>query len=70
MRQPIIAWGISQATQSDWSMARSINIIPGVSVLEYYLQTGDEPGGKFGELSALELNPDVDAVLFRILYDF
>lgn len=38
--------------------------------LEYYLQTGDEPGGKFGELDALELYSDVDAVLFRVLYDF
>ena len=38
--------------------------------LEYYLQTGDEPGGKFGELEALEIYPDVGAVLFRVLYDF
>ena len=38
--------------------------------LEYYLQSGDEPGGKFGELQGLELYPDVDAVLFRVLYDF
>jgi hypothetical protein len=38
--------------------------------LEYYLQSGDEPSGKFGELKGLELYPDVDAVLFSILYDF
>jgi len=38
--------------------------------LEYYLQTGDEPTESFGELSSLELFPDVDAVLFRVLYDF
>lgn len=38
--------------------------------LEYYLQSGDEPNGKFGELEDLELYPDVDAVLFRVLYDF
>ncbi|OED44226.1 hypothetical protein AB833_01930 [Chromatiales bacterium (ex Bugula neritina AB1)] len=38
--------------------------------LEYYLQTGDEPAGKFGELETLELYPDVDAVLLRVLYDF
>jgi hypothetical protein len=38
--------------------------------LQYYLQSGDEPDGKFGELEGLELYPDVDAVLFSILYDF
>ncbi len=38
--------------------------------LEYYLQSGNEPDGKFGELEGLELYPDVDAVLFRVLYDF
>lgn len=38
--------------------------------LEYYLQSGDEPDGKFGELESLELYPNVDAVMFRVLYDF
>ncbi len=38
--------------------------------LEYYLQTGDEPAGKFGELSNQELYPDVDAMMLRISFDF
>lgn len=38
--------------------------------LEYYLQTGAEPDNKFGDLLELDLYPDVDAVLFRVLYDF
>lgn len=46
-------------TSNSWSVA-----------LEYYLQTGAEPASKFGELQQLELFPDVEAVMFRILYDF
>jgi len=38
--------------------------------LEYYLQSGDEPEGKFGELSNQELYPDVDALMLRVVYDF
>ena len=37
---------------------------------EYYLQTGDEPANKVGALNDLELYPDVEAVMFKILYDF
>lgn len=37
---------------------------------EYYLQTGDEPGGKVGVLNQLELFPDVEAVMVKVLYDF
>ena len=36
---------------------------------EYYLQTGDEPSGKFGELDNQELMPDVDAILIRFNFD-
>lgn len=46
-------------SNSSWSIAA-----------EYYLQTGDEPGGKFGELNNQELFPDVDAFMVRIVYDF
>lgn len=38
--------------------------------LEYYLQTGNEPDGTFGELTRQELYPDVDAVMLRVVYDF
>ncbi len=38
--------------------------------LEYYLQTGNEPDGTFGELTRQELYPDVDAVMLRVSYDF
>lgn len=38
--------------------------------LEYYLQSGEEPANTVGELSQLELFPDVEAVIVRILYDF
>lgn len=37
---------------------------------EYYLQSGNEPVGKIGDLQELELYPDVDALMFRLLYDF
>lgn len=37
---------------------------------EYYLQTGDEPDGKFGELLNQELFPDVSAIMLRFNYDF
>ncbi len=46
-------------SKSSWSIAA-----------EYYLQSGDEPGGKFGELKNQELFPDVDAFMVRIVYDF
>lgn len=46
-------------SSSSWSIA-----------LEYYLQSGDEPGGKFGELLNQELFPDVDAMMVRLIYDF
>ncbi|MFK8078650.1 MAG: DUF3570 domain-containing protein [Granulosicoccus sp.] len=46
-------------TSNSWSVA-----------LEYYLQSGDEPTNTPGELSQLEIFPDVEAVIFRILYDF
>ncbi len=45
-------------TASHWAVA-----------LEYYLQSGSEPG-KFGELNQLELFPDVDALMLRVNYDF
>ncbi|MFK7890866.1 MAG: DUF3570 domain-containing protein [Granulosicoccus sp.] len=38
--------------------------------VEYYLQSGSEPAGKIGDLLELELYPDVDALMFRLLYDF
>lgn len=38
--------------------------------LEYYLQTGDEPAQAFGELKNLEIYPDVDALMLRVVYDF
>ena len=38
--------------------------------LEYYLQSGNEPAGKFGELLNQELYPDVKAIMLRFNYDF
>lgn len=38
--------------------------------LEYYVQSGDEPANKIGQLSNKELFPDVSAVMLRINYDF
>ncbi len=46
-------------SNSSWSIAA-----------EYYLQTGDEPGGKIGALQNQELFPDVDAFMLRLVYDF
>lgn len=40
------------------------------AALEYYLQQGDEPSNKFGELVNQELFPDVDALMLRLIYDF
>lgn len=37
---------------------------------EYYLQSGDEPSEKFGELDNQELFPDLDAFMLRLIYDF
>ncbi|NND65517.1 MAG: DUF3570 domain-containing protein, partial [Gammaproteobacteria bacterium] len=37
---------------------------------EYYLQTGDEPDEKFGNLLDEELFPDLDAFMVRVNYDF
>lgn len=37
---------------------------------EYYMQSIDEPNGKFGELNNQELSPDVDAIMLRVNYDF
>jgi len=45
--------------QNSWSVA-----------LEYYLQAGTEPSGKFGELNNQTIFPDVDALMFRLIYDF
>lgn len=38
--------------------------------LEYYLQSGTEPGNKIGQLQTQELAPDVSAFMLRINYDF
>ena len=38
--------------------------------VEYYLQTGQEPGSKVGELDNQTLVPDVDAIMLRFNYDF
>ena len=40
------------------------------AAVEYYLQTGDEPSGTFGELKNQELVPDIDALMLRVIYDF
>lgn len=48
-----------ETANNSWSVA-----------LEYYLQTGNEPDGTFGELTRQELYPDVDAVMLRVVYDF
>ncbi|MFK7732573.1 MAG: DUF3570 domain-containing protein [Pseudomonadales bacterium] len=48
-----------ELARSSWSVA-----------VEYYLQSGDEPAGKFGELLNQELYPDVDAMMLRLIYDF
>lgn len=53
-----LEYGVVNAENS-WSIA-----------LEYYLQSPKEPVDKFGELSRLTLLPDVDALMFRVLYDF
>lgn len=37
---------------------------------EYYIQGGNEPDGKFGELNNQALAPDVKAVMLRLNYDF
>jgi len=40
------------------------------AALEFYQQTGKEPDGKFGELNNQKLGVDLDAIMFRINYDF
>lgn len=40
------------------------------AALEYYLQTGPEPDAKPGQLAQQEVYPDVEAVMFRVNYDF
>lgn len=53
-----LEYGMDLASSS-WSVA-----------VEYYLQSGNEPDGKFGELLNQELYPDVDAMMLRLIYDF
>ena len=54
-----VEYGRSTASEHDWRLS-----------FEYYLQSGDEPAGKFGALNNQELFPDVKAVMVRFNYDF
>lgn len=40
------------------------------AAFEFYQQAGKEPDGKFGELNNQTLGVDLDAIMFRINYDF
>lgn len=54
-----LEYGRKLKSGSEWRVA-----------LEYYLQTPDEPSSKPGQLANQEINPSVDAVMFRVNYDF
>ncbi|MGJ8668498.1 MAG: DUF3570 domain-containing protein [Oceanococcus sp.] len=54
-----LEYGQRMKSGSQWRLA-----------LEYYLQSSDEPANKPGQLANQEINPDVDAVMLRLNYDF
>ncbi len=78
--QTPVAGDISSFASADYRLGDFTGVTTGLEygrkgsqpwsiAIEYYLQSGDEPDGKFGALNDQELYPDVDALMFRIIYD-